>query len=147
MLTQQFVTFDVENHFFGVPVGAVQEVLLNEHYTAMPLAPPAYGGLFNLRGEVIGTVDLRVRFGLAPRPITGPVINVVVRVAGEAVSLLVDRIGLVADLDDSAFEPPPETLTGPTRRMVTGTYKTEGRLLMVLDVDECVNPTLAVAAV
>src|ERR1700709_2689307 len=111
MPIRQFVTFDVENHFFGVPVGAVQEVLLNEVYTAMPLAPPAYGGLFNLRGEVIGTVDLRVRFGLPARTTSGPIINVVVLAGGEPVSLPVDRIGLVADLDDETFEAPPETLT------------------------------------
>ncbi len=139
MPSQQFVTFDVENHFFGVPVAAVQEVLLNETYTPMPLAPPGCGGLFNLRGEVIGTVDLRIRFGLTPQPISGPVINVVVLAAGEPVSLLVDKIGLVAELDDALFDAPPDTLTGPTRAMVTGTYKTDGRLLVILDVGECVT--------
>jgi purine-binding chemotaxis protein CheW len=139
MPSQQFVTFDVENHFFGIPVAAVQEVLLNEVYTPMPLAPPGCGGLFNLRGEVIGTVDLRVRFGLPSRPTTGAAVNVVVQAAGEPVSLLVDKIGLVAELDDEAFETPPDTLTGPTRAMVTGTYRTDGRLLVILDVEECVT--------
>lgn len=139
MPSRQFVTFEVANQFFGVAVGVVQEVLRNENYTPMPFAPEGCGGLFNLRGEVIATVDLRVRFGLAPRPVSGAVINVVVVVGGERVSLLVDRIGLVADLDDTAFEPPPETLTGPTRALVVGTYKTEDRLLLVLDVEQCVN--------
>jgi purine-binding chemotaxis protein CheW len=139
MSSRQFVTFEVESQFFGVPVEVVQEVLLNEHYTPMPLAPQGYGGLFNLRGEVIGTVDLRVRFGLSSRPITGAVVNVVVLAGGSPVSLLVDRIGLVVDLDDEAFEPPPDTLTGPARALVVGTYKTEDRLLLVLDVEECVN--------
>jgi len=139
MPSRQFVTFDVANQFFGVPVGVVQEVLLNEQYTPMPLAPHGYGGLFNLRGEVIGTVDLRVRFGLPPKPMSGAVVNVVVLAGGGPVSLLVDRIGLVVDLDDAAFEAPPDTLTGPTRALVVGTYKTEERLLLVLDVEECVN--------
>jgi purine-binding chemotaxis protein CheW len=139
MPSRQFVTFEVASRFFGVPVGVVQEVLLNEHYTPMPLAPDGCGGLFNLRGEVIGTVDLRVRFGLPSKPISGAVLNVVVLAGGGPVSLLVDRIGLVADLDDTAFEPPPDTLTGPTRALVVGTYKTEDRLLLVLDVEECVN--------
>ncbi|HEY0002489.1 MAG TPA: chemotaxis protein CheW [Actinoplanes sp.] len=143
MPTQQFVTFDVENQFFGVPVTAVQEVLLNESYTPMPGAPAGYGGLFNLRGEVIGTVDLRIRFGMPARTAAGAVVNVVVRAAGEPVSLLVDRIGLVAELDDAAFEPVPETLTGPSRAMAVGTYNTEGRLLLILDVEACVNPGAA----
>lgn len=139
MPSRQFVTFEVANQFFGVPVGVVQEVLLNEKYTPMPLAPHGCGGLFNLRGEVIGTVDLGVRFGLPSRPMSGAVVNVVVLAGGEPVSLLVDRIGLVVDLDDAAFEAPPDTLTGPTRALVVGTYKTDDRLLVVLDVDECVN--------
>lgn len=143
MTSRQFVTFDVANEFFGVPVEIVQEVLLNENYTPMPLAPDGWGGLFNLRGEVIGTVDLQVRFGLPRRSMSGPVINVVVLVGGEPVSLLVDRIGLVADLDDAAFELPPDTLTGPTRAMIVGSYKTEDRLLLVLDVAECVNTARA----
>jgi purine-binding chemotaxis protein CheW len=143
MPSQQFVTFDVANQFFGVPVGVVQEVLLNESYTPMPHAPEGCGGLFNLRGEVIGTVDLRVRFGLPSRPLSDSVLNVVVFAGGEPVSLLVDRIGLVVDLDDAAFERPPDTLTGPTRALITGTYKTEDRLLLVLDVDECVTMTPA----
>jgi len=145
MPSRQFVTFDVANQFFGVAVGVVQEVLLNEQYTPMPLAPDGCGGLFNLRGEVIGTVDLRVPFGLAARAMSGAIVNVVVLAGGEPVSLLVDRIGLVVDLDDAAFEPPPDTLTGPTRALIVGTYKTEDRLLMVLDVDECVNTTRTAA--
>nr|WP_250009253.1 chemotaxis protein CheW [Actinoplanes sp. M2I2] len=84
-------------------------------------------------------MDLQVRFGRPPRSMSGPVVNVVVLVGGEPVSLLVDRIGLVADLDDAAFELPPDTLTGPTRAMIVGSYKTEDRLLLVLDVAECVN--------
>ena len=143
MPSRQFVTFEVANQFFGVPVGVVQEVLLNDQYTPMPHAPYGCGGLFNLRGEVIGTVDLGVRFGLPSRTMSGGVINVVVLSGGAPVSLLVDRIGLVVDLDDAAFEPPPETLTGPTRALVVGTYKTEDRLLLVLDVEECVSTALA----
>ena len=146
MPSRQFVTFDVANQFFGVPVGVVQEVLLNETYTPMPGAPDAWGGLFNLRGEVIGTIDLRVRFGPPPRPLSGSVVNVVVLAAGEPVSLLVDRIGLVADLDDTAFERPPDTLTGPTRELVVGTYKTEDRLLLLLDVEQCVSNEDAVGS-
>ncbi|MEV7629228.1 chemotaxis protein CheW [Actinoplanes sp. NPDC089786] len=143
MPRRQFVTFDVANQFFGVPIEIVQEVLLNEKYTPMPLAPDACGGLFNLRGEVIGTVDMQVRFGLPPRSMSGAITNVVVLAGGEPMSLLVDRIGPVAELDDAAFELPPDTLTGPTRAMIVGSYKTEDRLLLVLDVDECVNTARA----
>ncbi|MFC7530230.1 chemotaxis protein CheW [Actinoplanes sp. GCM10030250] len=139
MSSRQFVTFEVAGQFFGVDVGAVQEVLSYSEYTPVPMAPTAVGGLFNLRGQVIAAVDLRVQFGLPRRDMSGLVMNVIVQYAGEPVSLLVDRIGQVANLDAQLFEEPPATLTGPSRTLVTGAYKTEGRLLLVLDVAECVN--------
>jgi purine-binding chemotaxis protein CheW len=139
MASRQFATFEVADQMFGVEVDTVQEVLSYNEYTPVPLAPPAVGGLFNLRGQVIAAVDLRVQLGLARQAMHGPVMNVILRGNGEPVSLLVDRIGEVVDLDDESFEPPPDTLSGPTRELVVGTFKMDGRLMLALDVDQAVD--------
>jgi purine-binding chemotaxis protein CheW len=136
---RQFATFEVAGQLFGVEVDTVQEVLSYNEYTPVPLAPPAVGGLFNLRGQVIAAVDLRVRLGLARQALDGPVMNVILRGDGEPVSLLVDRIGEVVDLDDEAFEPPPDTLSEPIRELVVGTFKMDGRLMLALDVHQAVD--------
>ncbi len=139
MASRQFATFEVDDQLFGVEVDTVQEVLSYNEYTPVPLAPPAVGGLFNLRGQVIAAVDLRVQLGLARQAMQGPVMNVILRGDGEPVSLLVDRIGEVVDLDDDTFEPPPDTLSGPTRELVVGTFKLDGRLMLALDVNQAVD--------
>jgi purine-binding chemotaxis protein CheW len=139
MASRQFATFEVADQLFGVEVHTVQEVLSYNEYTPVPLAPPAVGGLFNLRGQVIAAVDLRVQLGLPRQAMEGPVMNVILRGDGEPVSLLVDRIGEVVDLDDEAFEGPPDTLSGPTRELVTGTFKMDGRLMLALDVNQAVD--------
>jgi purine-binding chemotaxis protein CheW len=139
MASRQFATFEVADQLFGVEVDTVQEVLSYNEYTPVPLAPQAVGGLFNLRGQVIAAVDLRVQLGLARQALQGPVMNVILRGNGEPVSLLVDRIGEVVDLDDESFEPPPDTLSGPTRELVVGTFKMDGRLMLALDVDQAVD--------
>jgi purine-binding chemotaxis protein CheW len=139
MASRQFATFEVADQLFGVEVHTVQEVLSYNEYTPVPLAPPAVGGLFNLRGQVIAAVDLRVQLGLVRQAMEGPVMNVILRGDGEPVSLLVDRIGEVVDLDDEAFEGPPDTLSGPTRELVTGTFKMDGRLMLALDVNQAVD--------
>ena len=136
---RQFATFEVAGQLFGVEVDTVQEVLSYNEYTPVPLAPPAVGGLFNLRGQVIAAVDLPVRLGLARQALDGPVMNVILRGDGEPVSLLVDRIGEVVDLDDEAFEPPPDTLSEPIRELVVGTFKMDGRLMLALDVHQAVD--------
>ena len=139
MASRQFATFEVADQLFGVEVDTVQEVLSYNEYTPVPLAPPAVRYLFNLRGQVIAAVDLRVQLGLERQAMQGPVMNVILRGDGEPVSLLVDKIGEVVDLDDDTFEPPPDTLSGPTRELVVGTFKLDGRLMLALDVDQAVN--------
>ncbi|MEV1289836.1 chemotaxis protein CheW [Micromonospora sp. NPDC049679] len=139
MSSRQYATFEVADQLFGVEVEAVQEVLSFHEYTSVPLAPSAVGGLFNLRGQVIAAVDLRVQLGLDRQVLDGPVMNVILRGDDEPVSLLVDRIGEVIDLEESAFEPPPDTLSGPTRDLVVGTFKLDGRLMLALDVRNAVD--------
>jgi purine-binding chemotaxis protein CheW len=133
MGSSQYATFEVDDQLFGVPVAIVQEVLSFSEYTPVPLAPKAIGGLFNLRGQVIAAVDLRVQLGLPARDLDGPAMNVIVRTDDESVSLLVDRIGEVVDLSEDAFEPPPDTLHGPTRELINGAFKLDGRLMLALD--------------
>ncbi len=59
---------------------------------------------------------------------------VVVQVDGEAVSLLVDEVGDVIDVEDSQFEPPPDTLEPALRELIVGAYKLPTGLLLALDV-------------
>jgi purine-binding chemotaxis protein CheW len=133
MTTVQYATFEVADQLFGLEVGRVQEVLTFSEYTPVPLAPAHVGGLFNLRGQVIAALDLRVRLGLPPTDLSDGAMNVIVRTDDESVSLLVDRIGDVVELDDTAAEVPPDTLTGPVRDLITATFPLEDRLMLVLD--------------
>jgi purine-binding chemotaxis protein CheW len=146
MTSRQYTTFEVADQLFGVDVARVQEVLRFHEYTLVPLAPPSIGGLFNLRGQVITAVDLRVQLGLEPRALGGSAMNVVVREDDEPVSLLVDKIGEVIEFDDDALEPPPDTLTGPCRDLILGTFKLEDRLLLALDSKRAIDTSTAPGA-
>lgn len=138
MATRQLATFSLDGHDFGVGVEKVQEVLRYQIRTPVPLASPDIGGLLDLRGQVITTIDLRRRLGLPAFPDDVTPMNVVVRVDGEVISLLVDSIGDVVDVDEALFERPPVTLDAKGRELIHGAYKLEGRLLLALDVDRAV---------
>ena len=66
--------------------------------------------MINLRGQIVTAIDLRRRLELEAAPPGTPVMNVVVRSGDGAVSLLVDEIGDVVEVEEDTFEPPPETL-------------------------------------
>lgn len=136
MSSQQFCTFLLDGTIFGVPVPQVQEVILFQQMTHVPLAPAIVEGMINLRGQIVIAVDLRRKLALPERPPGQVPMNVVVRASEGAVSLLVDEIGDVIEVSESSFERPPETLQGPVRTMILGVHKLNGQLLHVLDTNK-----------
>jgi len=129
----QFCTFYLDGLLFGVELKSVQEVVRSLDMTQVPLAPAMVSGLINLRGQIVTAVDLRKRLELQPRAANATVMNVVVRSEDGAVSLQVDEIGDVVEVEDSTFEPPPETLRGAVRSIIIGVHKLNDRLMHVLD--------------
>ena len=138
---QQFCTFFVDGLFFGVEVHKVQEVIRYQGMTGVPLAPAVVGGLINLRGQIVTAIDLRKRLAMSERQGGEQPMNVVVRTADGAVSLLVDEIGDVVEVDESSFEPPPETLRSSVRSMIVGVHKLNDRLMHVLDIEKACHMT------
>ena len=135
----QYCTFYVDGLFFGVEVLRVQEVIRFQEMTPVPLASNVVSGLINLRGQIVTAIDLRRRLGLADRdPLEFPM-NVVIRTDDGAVSLLVDQIGDVLEVDADSYERPPETLSGVARQLVLGVYKLKDQLLLILNTDQTVD--------
>jgi len=137
--SQQFCTFLLDGHFFGTPVPQVQEVIQYQEMTRVPLAPHVVSGMINLRGQIVCAIDLRRRLGLDDRPEGQLPMNVVVRTSEGAVSLLVDEIGDVIEVEEETLESPPETLQDFAREVVRGVYKLSGKLLLALDIDRVVD--------
>jgi len=132
----QYCTFYLDDDFFGIEVGRVQEILRFQEMTEVPLSAPVIRGLINLRGQIMTAVDLRERVGLPPRSDGRRPINVVIRRPDGGVSLLVDEIGDVMSPADDLLEAAPENVNPRIRALLAGVYKLEGRLLQILDPDK-----------
>ena len=134
--TLQFCTFYLDKVLFGVELRGVQEVIQQVELTDVPLAPAVVGGLINLRGQIVTAIDLRRRLELSERPDDILPVNVVVRTQDGAVSLLVDEIGDVVEVEQETFESPPETLQGKIRMVILGVHKLDRQLMHLLDIEK-----------
>ena len=146
---RQMCTMWVGDIMLGVDVVRIQEVIGEQPTTNVPMASSVVGGLINLRGQIITAIDLRTRFCLPERQAGEQIMNVVVVVPGGAVSLLVDKIGDVVEVDLHTAESTPTTVSPVVRALITGIYKSDGALLLALDVDCAVsvdNPNTDVVA-
>ncbi|HUB83060.1 MAG TPA: chemotaxis protein CheW [Bryobacteraceae bacterium] len=142
----QFATFVVSDLSFAVDVLRVQEVLQPQPMTRVPLACGVIEGLINLRGQIVTAIDMRRRLGLPPRGSGRPSMNMVIRYEDAAVSLLVDEIGDVLQLNPEALDEPPVNLDSAVRNIIRGIYKLPDRLLLVLDIERAVDLAQAMAA-
>lgn len=137
---RQLCTFSLDEFLFGVGIDNVHEVIRNQPITRIPLAPPDIVGLISLRGQIITSIDLRLRLELPPHPPGKLPVNLIVKHLGQAASLLVDRVEDVLTVDDDLLEPPPGTLKGVGHELIRGAYKLPDRLLLLLDVGRVVHP-------
>lgn len=127
----------------GVEVGAVQEVTSTAELTTVPLAPPMVSGLLNLRGQIVTAIDLRRSLQLEERSADEQPITLILRAEGGSVGLLVDAVGDVLNVGDNDFELPPATLRGQLRELITGAYKLDRGLLLVLNTGRIVEDSNA----
>ena len=135
MTTHQLCTFYLDDLFLGVDVGQVQEVVQTDHVTHVPLADATVAGLINLRGQIVAAVNLRECLQRSAAASERLPLSLVVRLQGTIVSLFVDRMGDVLDLDESVFTPTPEIVDRKVARQLSGAYKLPQSLLLVLDTD------------
>jgi purine-binding chemotaxis protein CheW len=136
----QLATFSLDGDRYGVDVLRVREALRLQDQTPVPHAPVGVVGLVNLRGQVILSFDLRSRLELPPPPADAEPMMLVVQVGGESISLLVDEVGDVVDVQDDQFASPPDTLGSPLREIIRGAYTLDDGLLLALDLDRATAP-------
>lgn len=128
-----YCTFRIGDLTWGIQVSRVQEVIRSQPMTSVPLAPNTVAGLMNLRGQIVTAIDLAKKLGLPEVADQKPKMNVVVRSADGPVSLLVDEIGDVVEVEQEFFEQSPETVQESHREFIEGAMKLKDKLLLLLD--------------
>ena len=139
-------TFEIGGNLFGIDALDVQEIMSPQRVTRVPLAPPGVAGLLNVRGELVTAIDLRQWLKVPARETGAGLMNIVLRTGDGAVSLLVDAVGEVLRIAESACEPVPPTLRGPVRTLTDAVVKLNDRLLLRLKTEAIFGLTAAAAA-
>jgi purine-binding chemotaxis protein CheW len=129
------LTLTVGGQLCGVPVLLVRDVLGTQSITPIPLAPVEIEGAMNLRGRIVTAVDLRRRLGLPPREAGAEPMSIVVEHGGELYSMLADAVGDVVPLAAADRAPNPPTLDALWRDVSRGVHRSDGQLLILLDVE------------
>src|SRR5690606_36185363 len=134
---EQLTTFYVGHELFGIDVMKVQEVTGKPTIIPVPLAPGFVLGLINIRGQISTALGLQELFKSGTSPEDH--MTVVCKVDGNLVSLIVNSIGDVVEVESKNFETPPDSLPESIRRYIKGIYKLESGFLSVINLETISN--------
>ncbi|MFA6449896.1 MAG: chemotaxis protein CheW [bacterium] len=134
--TIQLVSFTLGDEEYGIEILKIREIVRIPPITRVPRSPAFIMGLINLRGKVIPVIDLHKRFGVEKNEITPSARIIVAELGPRTTGLLVDSVSLALKLDASQIEPPPQIVDGGSSEYIKGVGKTDGRLIIILDVDK-----------
>jgi purine-binding chemotaxis protein CheW len=139
----QFLTFVCAGEEYGVAILCVQEIKGWEGVTRVPYTPDYLLGVMNLRGVIVPVIDLRTRFGLAPRAPDSSTVVIVVRVhtgLGEKTAgIVVDAVSEVYSVAEQHIKPTPDLGASTDRACVHSLASVDEKMVMLLDIDRLVT--------
>lgn len=134
----QWVTYQLEDEYYGINVMQVQEVLRLSEIAPVPGAPSYVLGIINLRGNVVTVIDTRARFGLPPQEATENSRIIIVEVSGHVIGMLVDSVAEVVYLHQSEIDTAPN-VSDDSSRFIQGVCNRDKYLLILVDVNKLLD--------
>jgi purine-binding chemotaxis protein CheW len=140
---QQYLSFTLANCDYAVAILQVKEILQYDTVTKVPSVPRSIRGVINLRGSVVPVVDLAVKFGLEPMPVTKRTCVLIVEASmgGErmVMGVLADSVKEVLELAAADIQPPPTFGIEVKVEFITGMARENKGFVLLLDLDRVIS--------
>ncbi len=133
----KMVTFSLGGKDYAVDILDVKEIANLIGVTPVPNTPAYVAGVYNLRGEIISIVDLRIMFGLPAeeRSSGEPRRGLILRLNDTIIGIIVDYVDQVVGVDSSRIQPPHPIFGDINIKYISGVVEKNERLYIVLDVE------------
>lgn len=134
-----YVTFYIGPLYFGIPIAIGVEVTKGQKVTPVPLGPKEVAGFFNLRGQIVTAIDMRVRLGFDAIPHDDENLSIFFQDQDCLFAFLVDRVGDFTKVSAETFEEIPSNLHTNAKELIVGVHKLADKLMLILDTQKIVS--------
>jgi purine-binding chemotaxis protein CheW len=134
-----YATFYVGNFFFAIPIAVGVEVTKGQQITPVPLGPREVAGFFNLRGQIVTAIDMRMRLNLGQHSDESDSLSIFFQDEDHLFALLVDRVGEFTEVTADTFEEAPSNIDPSAKELIVCVHKLTDKLLLVLDTHKIVS--------
>jgi len=131
----KMVTFSLAGKAYGVDIMNVKEIAKADKFTYVPNAASYVKGVYNLRGDIIPIIDLRLFFHLPTEKKADGIENMLIlRIQDRVYGTIVDKIDKVIGINTGNIQPPHPIFGDINIKFINGIVEKGGDLYVILDV-------------
>ena len=134
----KYLTFTLEDEFYGIEIKYVIEIIGIQPISEIPELPEYIKGIINLRGKIISVMDVRLRFKKELLEYNDRTCIIVIQIEDISVGLIVDGVSEVIDIPDCEIVEPPE-ISKIKNKFIKGIGKVQNDVKLLLDCDKLLN--------
>ncbi len=134
----KMVTFSLAGKDYAIDIMKVKEIAKAGRFTYVPNALPFVLGVYNLRGDIIPIIDLRLFFNIdMPEREYDALENMLIVSIGELTfGIVVDEIDKVVGIQKSSINPPHPLFGDINIKYIQGVVEVNNRLYVLLDIEK-----------
>ncbi|MDR2510503.1 MAG: chemotaxis protein CheW [Spirochaetaceae bacterium] len=131
----KMVTFSLSGKDYGVDIMNIKEIAKADKFTYVPNAAGFVRGVYNLRGDIIPIIDLRLFFHLPAEKKAHTLENMLIlRIGDRVYGTIVDRIDKVVGVNTETIQAPHPIFGDINIKYISGVVQQEGMMYIILDV-------------
>ncbi|OQY40551.1 MAG: hypothetical protein B6229_01410 [Spirochaetaceae bacterium 4572_7] len=135
----KMVTFTLAGKDYGINIMNVASISKADRFTFVPNTAPFVRGVYNLRGDIISIIDLRLFFGveIAAKKDNEPENMVILQLEyGHLIGVIVDDIDRVVGVSTSRIQPSHPLFGDVNVEYIHGVVENNSKLYVILDVEK-----------
>lgn len=133
----KMVAFSLAGKDYAIDIMNVKEIAKAGRFTYVPNTSPFVLGVYNLRGDIIPIIDLRIFFNIptAKREEDATESLIFINVDEQTFGIVVDEIDKVVGISKNSIQPPHPIFGDINIKYIHGVVENQGRLFILLDVE------------
>ena len=132
----KMVTFSLAEKDYAIDIMYVKEIAKAGRFTYVPNTLPFVLGVYNLRGEIIPILDLRLFFSIEVQKRDEKKLEnlLILTLEDQTFGLVVDKIDKVVGVQKSTIQPPHPLFADINIKYISGVVENNNRLYVLLDI-------------
>lgn len=134
----RYLLFRLDQDYYATPLLGVREIVEKQPCKAVPHVMPYCLGVINLRGQISGVIDLRIKLGM-PQQTGAQQVFIVFNTEGGLLSALVDQVEAVAMIRPEEIEKHPHVPTKVDMSYFIGLANINKNLVSIIDLKKLIS--------